>query len=187
MIVWLFLLFTVGPVVELYLLIKVGGLIGALPTVAIVLVTGAVGASLARWQGLAALQEIRSAMDAGRVPGAELLQGFLVLAGGLLLVTPGLITDAVGLLLLVPPVRRLVAAGLTRYFRRRIVLHVSGMDGVPGPGSAAGRTVDADFRPGEPAAPESEPGSAPAEAPPSLTPPAGDGSGSGGDPRSGTR
>jgi UPF0716 protein FxsA len=177
MIAWLFLLFTVVPVVELYLLIKVGGLIGALPTIAIVLVTGAAGASLARWQGLAALQEIQRAMNEGRVPGQELLAGVLVLAGGLLLVTPGLITDVTGLLLLVPPVRRLVARGLAGYFRHRIEVHVGGF-GVPpgfGPGgegfgageegAAAGRTVDAEYQAGAAGA---EPGRTDADAPPSL-------------------
>ncbi len=151
MILWLFLLFTLVPVAELYLLIKVGGLIGALPTIGIVLVTGAAGASLARWQGLAALEEIQAAMSEGRVPGQALLAGVLVLAGGLLLVTPGILTDVTGLLLLVPPVRRGVARLLSGYFRHRIELHVGGFEVPPGfggqgdGGPAAGRTVDADF------------------------------------------
>ncbi len=102
----LLLLFTTVPLVELALLLWIGARIGVGPTIALILVTGVAGASLARHQGLATWRRFQAALAAGRLPGDELLEGLLILVAGALLLTPGVLTDAVGFLLLVPPARR---------------------------------------------------------------------------------
>jgi len=114
----LLLLFTVVPLIELFLLIKIGGVIGVVPTIAIVIGTGVLGAGLARWQGLAVLRRINDDMTAGRLPTDALIDGLLILVAAALLLTPGLLTDTVGFVLLVPAsravVRKAVAAGIAR-------------------------------------------------------------------------
>lgn len=103
----LFLLFTVVPLVELALLIRIGEWLGALPTVGLVAGTGLVGAWLARRESTRSWRAVRRELSAGRVPGEELLHTLLVVLAGALLVTPGVLTDVVGLLTLVRPVRAL--------------------------------------------------------------------------------
>jgi len=98
----LLLLFTLIPLIELYILIKVGGLIGALNTILIIIVTGITGAYLARTQGFIVIQKINLAMEQGRTPGRELLEGLFILIGGFTLLTPGFITDIMGLSMLLP-------------------------------------------------------------------------------------
>lgn len=106
----LFLAFTIIPLVELALLIEVGSWLGLGPTIALVLTTGIVGAWLARAEGVRAVRAIQSEAGAGRVPGDELLNGLLILVAGVVLITPGVLTDLAGILLLVRPVR----AGIVR-------------------------------------------------------------------------
>lgn len=113
---WLLLLFTVVPLVEFYLLMTVGSLIGFWPTVGIVLSTGMLGAALAKHEGIRVLRKWQEDMNAGRVPADGVLDGVLILVGGVLLVTPGVLTDALGLALLIPWTRR----GLSSLFRSRI-------------------------------------------------------------------
>jgi UPF0716 protein FxsA len=110
-----FLLLFVGlPLIELYLLIQVGSVIGALPTIALSILTALIGGTLVRIQGFSVLMRVRDAMARNEVPALELLDGTLLLVAGLLLLLPGLITDVVGFLLLVPVLRRLLIA---RYVR----------------------------------------------------------------------
>lgn len=149
---WLFLLFTVVPLTELWLLAALGRVLGFLPTVALVLLTGAVGAALARAEGFRVIREWQDAMRAGRVPADGVLGGLLVLVGGVLLITPGVLTDVVGLGLLVPPVRRWLAATIGAAVQRRIDdgrVTVVRVDGVGGPfGPPPGREpFDAPRRP----------------------------------------
>jgi UPF0716 protein FxsA len=118
----LFILFTLVPIVELALLIRIGRAISVGPTLAIVVLTGIVGAALARWQGLKALTRIQSDLAAGVMPTALLVDGLLILLAGALLVTPGVLTDAVGLSLLIPPARRSVRRGLRRWFEKRFIV-----------------------------------------------------------------
>jgi UPF0716 protein FxsA len=113
-------LFIVIPLVELAILIYLGNLIGVLETILIVIVTGLLGAILARRQGLAILSRIRSNIEQGIIPSGELFQAFLVLVGGLLLLTPGLITDLIGFFLLIPRTRNLVIDWLRKLIQRRI-------------------------------------------------------------------
>jgi UPF0716 protein FxsA len=104
---WLFLLLFVGaPLVELYFLIQVGSVIGALPTIALSVLTAVIGGALVRMQGLAVVMRVRDAMDRGETPALELMDGAVLLACGFLLLLPGFVTDIVGFLLLIPPLRR---------------------------------------------------------------------------------
>ena len=114
------LLFLVVPFLELFVLIQVGSLIGALPTVAVLVVVSVVGAWLVKREGLGVLHRARQQMAAGRVPAAELVDGVLILFAGALLLTPGFLTDFLGVLLLVPPVRAGLRAGARRRLTRRM-------------------------------------------------------------------
>lgn len=108
-------MFTAMPVLELYLLFQVGGEIGGFNTVLIVLITGVVGASLARSQGRAILSSVQTNLQQGNMPADSLIHGFLVLAGGLLLLTPGFITDIMGFCMVAPGTRHTIVAFLKRY------------------------------------------------------------------------
>ncbi len=112
----LFLLFTIIPLVELYLLIKVGSVIGAAPTILIVIGTGFAGAWLARMQGMGVMWRMRENLNNGLMPAEELIDGAIILAAGAVLLTPGLITDVVGLLLLIPYTRNAFKRRLRRRF-----------------------------------------------------------------------
>ena len=116
----LLLLFILTPVVELALLIEVGRYLGAVPTVALVIATGAAGAALARSQGVRAFARLRQTVAAGTFPGDELFDAVLILAGGLLLLTPGMVTDLIGLAALVPGTRHVLKSYLERAVRRRL-------------------------------------------------------------------
>ena len=110
----LFLAFTIIPVSEIYILIAIGGQIGILPSIALVILTGIVGASLARSQGLKTLGRIRDSFQQGVVPGEELLNALLIAVAGIVLLTPGFLTDAAGLFLLIPATRTLCREWLKR-------------------------------------------------------------------------
>lgn len=116
----LLLLFILVPLVELALLVYVGTLIGPWYTILIVVVTGIVGAVLAKRQGTAIVNRIRDSLERGMLPSDELLAGALVLVGGLVLLTPGIITDILGFTLLIPGTRRAAAGWLRRAIRRRL-------------------------------------------------------------------
>lgn len=116
----LLLLFTIVPLAELYLLLLLGRLMGFWSTVVLVLVTGVLGAALAKSEGLRVLRQWQAALTEGRMPEEGVLGGLLVLVGGVLLITPGVLTDVTGLLLLFPPTRRLVAAFVMKRLERRI-------------------------------------------------------------------
>ena len=110
----LFLAFTIIPVSEIYILIAIGGQIGILPSIALIILTGIVGASLARSQGLKTLGRIRDSFQQGVVPGEELLNALLIAIAGIVLLTPGFLTDAAGLFLLIPATRTLCREWLKR-------------------------------------------------------------------------
>jgi len=115
----LFLLFTLVPLLELYLLIRIGEVVGVWFTVGLVVLTGALGAALARYEGLRVLGRVREEWRRGRVPTDELLDGLLILIAGAVLLTPGLITDCLGFFLLSPPGRTVVRRAATRAAERR--------------------------------------------------------------------
>ena len=116
----LFLLFTIIPVIELTLLIKIGTLIGTLNTVMLVIFTAVVGAYLVRMEGLGVIYRFQQNMQEGRFPGEEILDGAMILVAGALLVTPGVATDIIGFLLVFPSSRRMIKISLRRYIERRI-------------------------------------------------------------------
>jgi UPF0716 protein FxsA len=120
MLIRLFILFAVIPVIELYLLIKVGSLIGALPTVALVLSISLAGAWLVRHQGFEILRRIQAELAQGRLPAAELLDGAMVLVGGVLLLTPGFFTDVLGLFFLIPFTRAVIKQLTRLWLERRL-------------------------------------------------------------------
>lgn len=101
-------LFLITPAIELALLIQVGDLIGFWPTVGLIFFTGVVGSYLARREGLSAWRRFQQQLHAGGLPGKELLDGVIVLIAGALLITPGVLTDVVGLAGLLPPTRALI-------------------------------------------------------------------------------
>jgi len=108
-----------APLIELYFLIKVGSVIGALPTIALTLGTAALGIWLVRLQGLGVLARVGRSLAADELPALELMDGALLLVAGLFLLLPGFVTDALGFLLLVPPVRH----RLIRRYVRLVPLH----------------------------------------------------------------
>ncbi len=113
----IFLAFILISLAEIYLLVRVGEYIGALNTVAIVVLTGIAGAALARMQGLHALYKIRTSLQQGNVPSRELMDALLILAAGVLLLAPGFISDAAGIVLLLPMGRALVRRLLLKRIR----------------------------------------------------------------------
>ena len=116
----LFLLFTVVPLLELYILIKIGGYIGAFPTVGLVVLTALLGFVLARFEGLRKLQQIKRSLSLGIVPAEEMLDGVLIFVGGVLLIIPGVLTDLFALVLLIPYSRTIFKRWLRRRFDRMI-------------------------------------------------------------------
>ncbi len=116
----LLLLFTVVPLTELVLLLMLADYAGWRFTVALVLLTGVGGAALARWQGLRCLRRVQRQAGAGQIPADSLMDGVMILVAGVLLVTPGVLTDVVGFALLVPPMRTLLKRGVRRYFEARL-------------------------------------------------------------------
>lgn len=119
MFVRLLLLFTLVPLAELWLLVVLGRAVGLVPTLALVFVTGVLGAWLARSQGLAAIERARAASARGELPADALIDGVLILIAGAVLLTPGLLTDVFGFALLVPAGRRVVRREVRRRLARR--------------------------------------------------------------------
>ncbi|MGH9276828.1 MAG: FxsA family protein [Acidimicrobiales bacterium] len=115
MAVFLFIAFVVVPIIELAVIIQVGQAIGVWPTIALLLAVSIGGAWLVKREGLGVWLRFRSQVDAGRVPGKEIADGVMIIMAGALLLTPGFVTDIVGILLLLPPVRAAIrAAALSR-------------------------------------------------------------------------
>ncbi len=112
----LLVLFVAAPLVELAILIKVGAQIGVLPTIGLCLLTAALGSALVRSQGSEVLRTLRRQLDLGRLPVEEAFSGICILVAGILLLTPGFVTDALGFLLLVPAFRRALYRRLRAHF-----------------------------------------------------------------------
>jgi UPF0716 protein FxsA len=121
-VVLLVFLFIAVPILELYVIVEVGGLIGVVPTLALLLAMSLLGATLLRHQGRGAWRRFNAALAERRFPGREVADGVMITLGGALLLTPGFITDAVGLLLLFPPTRALARRLLRAYFGHRVVV-----------------------------------------------------------------
>jgi len=116
----LLLIFIIVPLLELYILIKIGQLLGAGVTIILVVVTGILGAIFVRAQGFSLITQIKQDLNEGRIPHKRLLEGICILASGLLLLTPGLLTDLMGFMLLIPPLRIHLINGLLKKFKTYI-------------------------------------------------------------------
>lgn len=115
----LFVLFIVIPIIEIAVLIQVGELLGLWPTIAIVIASAWLGAKYVRQQGLATMQSVQAKMAQGEMPSSEIVTGLMLLVAGVLLVTPGFVTDILGLSLLIPSVRQ----GIAAMVQKRIVVN----------------------------------------------------------------
>jgi UPF0716 protein FxsA len=124
-------LFIVVPLAELYVILKVGDAIGVLPTIALLAADSVLGSMLLRAQGRAVWRRFNETLAAGGMPHREVMDGVLVIFGGAFLITPGFLTDIVGLVLLVPPTRALVRRLLVRRLGRRVTVGVAGRPGRP--------------------------------------------------------
>jgi UPF0716 protein FxsA len=116
----LFILFTVVPIIEIYLIIKTGQVIGPLPTVLLLLAISFAGSWLVRSQGFQTVRSIQSELASGRLPAAQLMDGAMVLVGGVLLLTPGFFTDLLALFLLIPFTREIVNRQVGAWLQRRL-------------------------------------------------------------------
>jgi len=152
---FLVLLFIVVPIAELFVIIQVGEAIGVLPTIALLIADSILGSVLMKAQGRTAWRRFNAAVSEGRIPHREVLDGALVIFGGALLLTPGFISDILGILLLLPPTRALVRALVARRILPRLVVSrfgapaASAMGGGPGAGArrsrpGRGRSADGD-------------------------------------------
>ena len=120
MVIRFILLFTVVPLIELYLLIQVGKYLGVLPTIAVVFITGIMGGLLARSQGLSIYRRIQMDLQNGTIPTDSLIDGLFILIAGALLITPGLITDIVGFLVMIPGFRGWLRKRIKERFRQKL-------------------------------------------------------------------
>ncbi|MEM7332272.1 MAG: FxsA family protein [Chloroflexota bacterium] len=114
----LLLLFIIVPAIELILLIQMGRWIGTLPTVGLIVITGIVGAYLTRQQGMQVLRRVQQEAQSGQVPGGALLEGAMILIAGAVLMTPGVLTDIFGFILLIPQTRKLIQGFAWRQVQR---------------------------------------------------------------------
>jgi UPF0716 protein FxsA len=149
---FLAIVFLAVPIIEITMLIQVGGAIGVWRTVALVVLTAIIGAAMLRRQGLKTLMAAQESLARNEMPVAELFDGACLLVAGALLLTPGFFTDAVGFLLFVPPVRAAMRGVLARWLANRpnttIIIdgEVVRRGDEPPPGPRDGRTIEADFR-----------------------------------------
>lgn len=125
---WLLLLFIAVPIIEIGLFIQIGGLLGLWPTLAIVVLTALVGTALMRAQGVAALQKLQANIESGGNPTDPIANGAFILVAGLLLLTPGFFTDAVGFSLLIPPVRQALIRAVAARLKSRVETYATGYE-----------------------------------------------------------
>ncbi len=122
MVVVLFALFVIVPFVELYVILQVGQSLGVVPTIGLLVFMSVAGAWLVKREGFGVLRKAQGRMSAGQVPGRELVDGVMILFAGALMLTPGFMTDVIGILLLLPPTRAALRAAAIRKLRNRVVI-----------------------------------------------------------------
>lgn len=152
----LFVAFLAIPIVEIYVILQVGGLVGTWPTVGLLIADSVLGAWIVRREGLRQWRTLQDTLQAGRTPERELADAALILVGGALLLTPGFVTDAFGFLAVVPLTRPVVRGMLAAYAKRWIAAHVTthtsrhphgrtrGRGNAPGSGRGGGRVIRGD-------------------------------------------
>lgn len=152
--------FIAVPVIEIALFIEIGGWIGLWPTIGVVIMTAFAGTTLLRLQGLAVLQRVQESAARNEIPVEEVFTGFCLLVAGVLLLTPGFFTDALGFLLFVPSFRKIAVLGVWRWLTRRGHIsmsggfrHSGGHPGHPG-GGPDGPMIDGDYEEVSPRAPD---------------------------------
>ena len=137
------LLFFTVPLVEIYVLLEVGGIVGVLPTIGLVVLTAIIGAGLIRAQGIATLGRVQQELDRGELPAVGIIEAALLLVAGALLLTPGFVTDTIGFLILVPPLRR-------RVIQSFLAKRMQAATMAPGPGAPhdprGPRVIDGEYR-----------------------------------------
>ncbi|MCC5854277.1 MAG: FxsA family protein [Idiomarina sp.] len=154
----LLLIFVVVPLLEIWVLIQVGQVIGGLNTIALLVITAIIGAALVKRQGIKTLQQAQLRMARGEMPGREMASGVLIFVAGLMFVTPGFLTDVVAILLLLPPVQLAVGLWLMKHIQVRgatgaqFHFHAGGGNRSPDQ-NTNGRTFDGDFERSEQDAP----------------------------------
>ncbi|WP_299878557.1 FxsA family protein [uncultured Cocleimonas sp.] len=130
------ILFLVIPIAEIYFLIKVGEVIGALPTIILVVLTAVIGAGLLRQQGLSTLARFQQNMSQGKIPAQEMVEGIILAVGGALLMTPGFVTDTIGFLCLLPFSRQYIASNIMKRSAMKVTASMggfgAGFNGQPG-------------------------------------------------------
>ncbi|WP_218354163.1 FxsA family protein [Alteromonas lipotrueiana] len=117
----LFLLFAILPIIEIAILVKVGGIIGGWNTIALVIITAFIGAYMVRREGLQTLQKAQAKMQQNELPGSEMVQGLMLVVAGVLLVTPGFMTDIIGMLFVFPGSRHFIAGHISKHMKTRVV------------------------------------------------------------------
>jgi len=120
----LFVLFIIIPIIEISVLMQVGEFLGIWPTIGIVILSAWIGAKYVRLQGLATLQSVQTKMAQGEMPSSDIVTGLMLLVAGVLLVTPGFVTDILGLSLLVPSFRQIIVASVQKHIN--LNAHVNG-------------------------------------------------------------
>lgn len=138
------------PLIEIALFIQVGGFIGLWPTIAVVVLTAVAGTALLRHQGLSALTRLQQSLDRGEMPLDPVFDGFCLLAAGLLLLTPGFFTDAIGFLLFTPPLRsalkRMITSRIQVYDHSGGSFHGHGPAARPPYGGGSANVIDGDYQ-----------------------------------------
>ena len=138
---YLFVAFIVVPVVEIFLITQVAGQLGWLETIMLVIGVSLVGAWLVKREGLSVIRRIRDSFSGARLPTEELADAGMIFFASALMLTPGFLTDALGLALLIPPIRAVLRPPVIRFFRNRIEIRTTGIRGGFGPPPGFGRTV----------------------------------------------
>lgn len=141
---FLFIAFITVPIAEIAVFLEVGDIIGFWPTIGIVVLTAFAGTVLLRQQGLATLRKAQASLEQNRFPIDEVFDGVCLLVAGVLLLTPGFVTDAVGLLLFVPPARAVLRRLMARFIATRgtVEIHAAGRP----PDWGGGTTIDGEFQ-----------------------------------------
>ncbi|GAB1256586.1 membrane protein FxsA [Aurantivibrio plasticivorans] len=145
----LFILFVLVPIIEMWLLIKVGGVIGALPTIALVLLTAMIGLAMLRQQGFSTLARANRKMNDGQIPAQEMVDGLFLAVGGALLLTPGFFTDAFGFACLIPGLRQLLLGQLIKRVQVIQMQQYQGFSGQPprrDHHQGSSNTIDGEYR-----------------------------------------
>ena len=140
----LFIFFLSVPILEIYLLLKIGGIIGILPTVVLVVGTAILGAWMLRSQGFSTMQRLQNALSKGEIPAMEMIEGPILLVGGALLLTPGFVTDALGFFCLIPQTRKCFVSYLLE--KHLITAGMSAEKHQNSTGNTKGTTIEGEYK-----------------------------------------